>query len=142
MTQKELGLALGYSEKSADVRISQYESGTRTPKESALASIAGVLRVNPKSLERLDIDGCEGLIHALFMIEDIYGIEISRINGTLCLSLEKDKDNENPVLYEMLTLWRQEAEKLKYGVITEDEYNEWRYNFGLEKEEIYASCYK
>ena len=34
MTQKELGMAVGLDEKSADIRIAQYESGTRTPKES------------------------------------------------------------------------------------------------------------
>ena len=32
MTQKQLGMAVGFDEKSADVRIAQYESGTRTPK--------------------------------------------------------------------------------------------------------------
>ena len=30
MTQKQLGIAVGFDEKSADVRIAQYESGTRT----------------------------------------------------------------------------------------------------------------
>jgi len=31
MTQKGLGAAVGFDEKTADVRIAQYESGTRTP---------------------------------------------------------------------------------------------------------------
>ncbi|EAD4769682.1 XRE family transcriptional regulator, partial [Listeria monocytogenes] len=31
MTQKELGLALGFDKKTADIRIAQYESGTRKP---------------------------------------------------------------------------------------------------------------
>ena len=30
MTQKELGIAIGFEEKSADIRIAQYESNTRT----------------------------------------------------------------------------------------------------------------
>lgn len=34
LTQKQLGLGLGFPEKSADVRMAQYESGTRTPKIS------------------------------------------------------------------------------------------------------------
>ncbi|MFR7616363.1 MAG: helix-turn-helix domain-containing protein, partial [Faecalibacillus intestinalis] len=33
ITQKELGRRLGYGESSADVRIAQYESGQRTPKQ-------------------------------------------------------------------------------------------------------------
>ena len=32
MTQKYLGMALGFPEKSADVRLAQYETGSRTPK--------------------------------------------------------------------------------------------------------------
>ena len=32
MTQKYLGMALGFPEKSADVRLAQYENGSRTPK--------------------------------------------------------------------------------------------------------------
>ena len=32
MTQKYLGTQVGFPEKSADVRLAQYETGTRTPK--------------------------------------------------------------------------------------------------------------
>ena len=39
MTQKELGIAIGFEEKSADIRIAQYESNTRTPKEELLRKI-------------------------------------------------------------------------------------------------------
>lgn len=46
LTQKELGIKLGFDEKSADVRIAQYESGTRTPKAELLSEIANVLDVN------------------------------------------------------------------------------------------------
>ena len=31
LTQRELGLKLGYEERNADVRIAQYESGYRVP---------------------------------------------------------------------------------------------------------------
>ena len=36
MTQKYLGRALGFPEKSADVRLAQYETGSRTPKACLL----------------------------------------------------------------------------------------------------------
>ena len=35
-TQKELGAKLGFSEKSCDVRVAQYESGDRIPKQEML----------------------------------------------------------------------------------------------------------
>ena len=45
ITQKELGRRLGYGENSADVRIAQYESGQRTPKQETLIRIAEILEV-------------------------------------------------------------------------------------------------
>ena len=36
LTQRELGTAIGFDESTADVRIAQYESGTRKSKEEIL----------------------------------------------------------------------------------------------------------
>ena len=46
LTQRELGLKLGYEERNADVRIAQYESGYRVPKKDTLMEIAKILNVN------------------------------------------------------------------------------------------------
>ena len=46
MTQKYLGMALGFPEKSADVRLAQYETGSRTPKADLTAALAQVLDVS------------------------------------------------------------------------------------------------
>lgn len=45
MTQKELGLKIGFSENSAGVRIAQYESGTRLPKQDMIDRIANALDI-------------------------------------------------------------------------------------------------
>ena len=42
MTQKYLGLQLGFGEKNADSRVAQYENGRREPKSTMLHAIAGV----------------------------------------------------------------------------------------------------
>ena len=55
MTQKQLGMAVGFDEKSADVRIAQYESGTRTPKQPLVEKLAEALDVNPNFLSGEDI---------------------------------------------------------------------------------------
>ena len=47
MTQKYLGMALGFPEKSADVRLAQYENGSRTPKADLTAALAQILDVSP-----------------------------------------------------------------------------------------------
>lgn len=50
LTQKELGNLIGFNDSTADVRIAQYESGTRTPKMDILSKIVEVLDVNMNSL--------------------------------------------------------------------------------------------
>ena len=45
ITQKELGIALGFPEDSADVRIAQYETDTRKPRDEILVKMAKTLNV-------------------------------------------------------------------------------------------------
>lgn len=71
MTQKYLGQAVGFPEKSADVRLAQYETGTRTPKADLTAALAQVLDVSPQALDVPDIDTDIGLMHTLFALEDV-----------------------------------------------------------------------
>ena len=40
MTQKWLGQAVELPQKSADIRMAQYESGSRTPKEDLVKALA------------------------------------------------------------------------------------------------------
>jgi len=129
MTQKWLGMAIGFDEKTADVRMAQYESGTRTPKENYVADIAKVLSVSPKALDLPDIDNYVGLAHTLFALEDIYGIHIGDIDGELCLRLDKSKGMTYLSMLDIFTAWQQEAEKLKNDGITKEEYDSWRYNY-------------
>ena len=60
MTQKYLGMSLGFPEKSADVRLAQYETGSRTPKADLTAALAQVLDVSPHALSVPDIDSYVG----------------------------------------------------------------------------------
>ena len=71
MTQRWLGQAVGFPAKTADIRMAQYESGTRTPKEDLVNALANVLEVSPLALKIPDIDSDLGFIHTLFAIEDI-----------------------------------------------------------------------
>lgn len=56
LTQKELGKAIGFKGKSSDVRIAQYESETRIPKDDLLANIAEILQVSQDTLAVPNID--------------------------------------------------------------------------------------
>ena len=70
MTQKYLGLILGFPDNSADVRLAQYESEDRTPKADLTTQLAEALDVSPKAIAVPDIDTMDGLMHTLFALED------------------------------------------------------------------------
>ncbi len=129
ITQKSLGTAIGFDDKTADVRMAQYESGTRTPKEKLVANLANVLDVSPHALTVPNIDSFVGLMHTLFALEDLYGLKINNIGGEPCLTLEKSNTITYLPMFDMLNAWQHEAEKLKAGTITKEEYDTWRYNY-------------
>lgn len=129
MTMKYLGMLVGFDEKTADVRIAQYESGTRTPKEELTGAIAKALEVSPQALNIPYIDSYMGLIHTLFTLEDIYGLGIDSIDGEVCLTLDKSKQMTFVNLFEMLHAWQQKKEQLEKEQITKEEYDDWRYNY-------------
>ena len=68
MTQKYLGTLVGFPEKTADIRMAQYEAGTRTPKEDLTKALAAALDVSPLALNVPDIDSHFGIPpYAFFM---------------------------------------------------------------------------
>ena len=85
MTQKYLGMAVGFPERSADVRLAQYETGTRTPKADLTAALAHTLDVSPQALSVPDIDNYIGLAHTLFALEDVYSLKVVEADGRCSL---------------------------------------------------------
>ena len=129
MTQKELGLAVGFTDKTSDVRIAQYESEARVPKEDILKSIAEVLGVSPEAIAIPEIDTYDGVLRTLFALEDIYGFKIKNLDGELCLTLEKVFNPHFPILFEKFLAWQQMSEKCLNDEITKEKYDEWRYHY-------------
>jgi len=129
MTQRWLGMAIGFDEKTADVRMAQYESGTRTPKENYVTDIANALDVSPKALDLPDIESYVGLAHTLFALEDLFGIQIGEIDGEICLRLDKTKGTTYLSMFDVFHAWNKMAAKLKSGKITKIEYDQWRYRY-------------
>lgn len=129
MTQKYLGRAVGFPERSADVRLAQYETGTRKPKAELTAALAQVLEVSPQALDVPDIDSYIGLMHTLFTLEDIYGLTVSEADGEVCLKVNKDKGKNATELSKMLCSWKEQADKLSSEEISREKYDNWRYYY-------------
>lgn len=129
MTQKYLGTRVGFPEKSADVRLAQYETGTRTPKADMTAALANILDVSPLALSVPDIDSYLGLMHTLFTLEDRYGLTVKEVDGAPCLCVDPSKGRDAEELYRSLCAWREQAAKLEAGEISREEYDRWRYRY-------------
>ena len=129
MTQKYLGTVVGFPEKTADIRMAQYESGSRTPKSELTENLAGVLGVSPLALSVPDIDSYIGLMHTLFTLEDRYGLTIVKTENGVSMYVDSRKGTDAAELSEMLNAWAEQSEKYHNGDINRDEYDKWRYNY-------------
>lgn len=117
MTMKYLGVAVGLPESSADIRISQYESETRTPKDDLLFKIADELGVSPYTLSVPDLDSVIGVMHTLFILEDLYSFRFTLDDCT------SDR------LKKAINEWQGEYERYSEGEIGKEQYDNWRYNY-------------
>ena len=129
MTQKYLGMTVGFPERSADVRMAQYETGSRTPKTDLTKILAGIFGVSASALTVPDIDTDIGLMHTLFALEDIRGLTVGEINGEVCLRLDKSKGTTYHAMFEMLYAWAEQKRRIEAGEITREDYDRWRYNY-------------
>lgn len=132
MTQKELGLAIGFGEKTADVRMAQYESGTRTPKEDTVIKIAEVLNVNPDYLVAPSLVDPKQLMYVLLRLDDNDEITFEELEYTS----EESKPLKHIGIYlnrsymELyLEEWAKRKKELSTGEITPEEYEEWKSNW-------------
>ena len=128
ITQKELGIAVGFDEKSADVRIAQYESGTRTPKQELVKKFAEVLDVNPLFISNEEILGAEGVMLMLFELDEHYPLSILNCTD------EDDCDRKaicfkSILMTDFLKEWQKRKKDLADGKISKVEYMEWKLNW-------------
>jgi transcriptional regulator with XRE-family HTH domain len=126
LTQKELGLALGFEENTADVRIAQYESGTRTPKEDALKKIAEILDVNYRAIYEPTLYAAEDVMYTLFELDEHYSdMQIHEIDNSNHLAVSFG----SKLIDDLLREWQQRKKDLADGVISKAEYMEWKVNW-------------
>jgi len=133
LTQRELGAALGYDDNSADVRVAQYESGTRTPKEDTLRKIVEVLDVNYRSLYEPTLYAAEDVMYTLFELDEQYnhlGIhDVADTADHLSPEERKAVSFNSHFLDEFLAEWQLRKKDLADGVISKAEYMEWKLNW-------------
>ena len=113
MTQKYLGMQVGFPEKTADIRMAQYESGSRTPKADLTNNLANVFGVSTSALTIPDIDSYNGLMHTLFTLEDLYGFRIDKLDDELCIRLDKGMETNYHIMFDIFPLGSNKPKSLR-----------------------------
>ena len=129
MTQKYLGTLVGFSERTADIRIAQYEAGTRTPKADLTKALACALDVSPLALQVPEIDTDLGFMHTLFALEDLYGLTVERRDSEVLLRIDPQRGRNGATASKMIDAWASATEKYRAGEISKDDYDKWRYHY-------------
>lgn len=133
MTQKDLGLKVGFPERNADIRIRQYEIGQRNPKADMISDLARIFDVADEALSVPDIDNYIGLMHTLFALEDMYGLTIAKVDGQVCLKMDVNHDHYDMGLAQDLIDWYEQKDKVNNGSMLISEYDHWRYSYPKDK---------
>ena len=110
LTQREVSEAIGGISESA---LRSYELGERRPKQNTLERIAETLDVAPACLDTYGIERYDELVHALFLLEDRFGIEPCA-DGSIRFTDE--------AIQSCVCTWRDWKEFLEKGKITREEY--------------------
>lgn len=110
LTQREVSEAIGGISESA---LRSYELGERRPKQNTLERIAETLDVAPACFDTYGIERYDELVHALFLLEDRFGIEPCA-DGNIRFTDE--------AIQSCVCTWRDWKEFLEKGKITREEY--------------------
>lgn len=110
MTQRELANTIDGIGESA---LRSYELGERSPKQNTLERIAETLDVAPACFDTYGIERYDELVHALFLLEDRFGIE-PYADGSIRFTDE--------AVQLCVCTWRDWKEFLEKGKITREEY--------------------
>ena len=148
MTQKELGIAIGFEEKGADNRIAQYETNYRVPKRELLDKIAEALRVDRQNFYTIRPGCAEDFMRTFFWLDEdspgsICLFPLVRVPGKIKEETvvqyndSYDWPARPPVgIYfnyglvdEFMHEWLLRQQELHAGEITRDEYFEWKLNW-------------
>ena len=148
MTQKELGLAIGFEEKGADNRIAQYETNYRVPKRELLDKMAEALRVDRQNFYTIAPGSAEDFMRTFFWLDEdspgaIRLFPLVRVPGKIKEETvvqyndSYDWPAHPPVgMYfqyglvdEFMREWLFRQQELHAGEITRDEYFEWKLNW-------------
>ncbi len=121
LTMKQLGVELAFNPKIADVRISQYEAGVRTPKAKLLSAFADELFVSEDYIKYAN--NHDSIMFSLFEMQDEWGIPfLENLNINMFENMPKQ-------LKSYIEDWLEIRKEVSNNIKSYEEYDEWKLNW-------------
>lgn len=145
MTQKELGIRLGYKESTADVRIAQYESDQRRPKTDTLYQMAEILAIHLFYLVKAKEGSLEELLQTLLWMEEENPdlVQLCFLGDTESKVSEERRELQtdrvririnDQKIESVIAEWLRKRIEVKKGILSEAEYLEWKWRLSQERD--------
>ncbi len=146
LSQKELGMKVGFSAATADSRIRKYESGAMAPKADIRSKLAEALNIDIEAISDIDISSFADIMYVLFELEENYGIRIEKGNGKTSIVFD-DSDKELEPLTSFLAAWKDKKDSLDSDSglekaekeLKKHEYEVWKSHFVSDIRDYYRS---
>ena len=150
MTQKELGMKVGFSAVTADTRIRQYEKDAMAPKSDIRNKLIQALDLDYSALSDIDIHSIEDVVRVFFFMEEYLGFEIEKVDLSNYQFFSKDRvyfqEREIQTLNSYMYIWQQQKKNLLNAKNDneEDSYREyrlWKSRFSLNIDDYWSSIF-
>ena len=108
LSQKELGIKVGFSPETADTRIRQYEKDAMAPKSEIRNKLAEALDVDISALSDNAITGEKDIMQMLFFLEENYGMTIQKKDdNSFCFNISSNSiaESEADIFVDYLSVW-------------------------------------
>lgn len=112
LSQKELGLMLGFSSTTADSRIRKYESGAMAPKADIRSKLAEALNIDIEAISDIEISTFADIMYVLFELEEKCGLSIEKKDGKTSIVLD-DTNSDIEQLVSFITAWKDKRDSIK-----------------------------
>ena len=121
-TQRELGMHMGFKESTADVRIAQYEAGSRFPKIEGMEKLCNILEVQIEYFTVPHLETDHQFTQLIMSLDDYPNVDLEiKEDGLVVIKLEGTQEH--------FKVWKSKKEQLKDSEISENEYMEWIMNW-------------
>lgn len=129
LTQKQLGLAMGLSEKAAESTISQYERGDKKPRKKAIEKLALALNVPIPTLEVVSSEMPQGFLMNMLFAEEYYDLEPRKREDRFLVGPNPYIDGGSDAIAKEIECWYETYNLFRDTDWSEEQYIEWKINY-------------